>query len=1111
MRGWLAFAMFCGATGIAAAQDLVVYDDLARNGFDGAYSFGGGTDLAETGTVFAGSAAIAYTGSDEFNAVSFARAFVADIPASRYHTLRFYVHGGATGGQRLRLYVARDSESQSATVATGLIDRYIVGGGGIRANEWRLVSIPLADFGVQVDYDRFDFQTELGAQPVLYLDEIVLVDTPTIEAATVTVARGTTSVDVPVRYFAGPPDVVGMQFSLGFARGAAVPASGTVAALAGQLAPDGSPSCGGPATTDPTGTEVRGIAVSFSNSRLESGTLCTFTFPLDPAAPNGSYPFAPGGLAPGFNDATPANVPGNFIAGGIIVADGTAPSVSYSPPPPSQIELPGGALGTPVQASINVQPLGGSGVGRVRLACSVGAPFVLPDQDTFEVSAGDDAFDLAIGCTPGTTEATSELDCTETDEPGGDQRVRTWPLRCPAGSSAGFSTDDATANRGGSVGIGIRFIGDGIVHSMAGDLVFDPARLTPSQVTAANGASCFLRPAQNDRIAVNVPAGPQPLPAAETPYCNVVFVLATNAPIDASPLSFASTNCLDDGNATVSCVANGGSVTTSALDSSPRPGSALNLVTVGGQSSVTGTIVAANFGTTAIDVGPCTPEPAEGFSITPAGAFSVPALDFRTITVGCTPLAAGLPPRVSDLSCLVQDTDPPRVVRYRLLCTNGTSQGLVPGGSLSGSGSGAGDEVGTALATTLLPSGEEIMVVGAPFGGTDNGGRAFVLVRPPGAPPAGALQKRGTVIGAWDDAFDSATAHALSATNAIGDKFGSAVAIDAAGQTIAVGAPGGGVGGAGRVFVFNRPSGGWATLDTPDVTIEAPSGVNAQDTVPDEFGAQVAFSADGTLVVGAPLADVGAGAADAGAAYAYAAGGTQPMAIVRSPQVQAGAGFGGAIAGNGDAMAIGAPLENAGGNTDQGAVYVMPAPGAPVEPTRRVTAGAGTIGDKFGQSVAFVNRTLVVGAPGANTATGADAGNATMFTGDAAGGFTERMTLAPPGGAAQQAGAAVATNGDVVLLGAPFAVVEGRSAQGRVFAYDVPESFASAPAASVIDSPAGQAGDRFGAYLAASPRRLLIGVPKDDNELGIGGTTVQVDEGRADPFLFDRIFRGGYE
>jgi hypothetical protein len=62
---------------------------------------------------------------------------------------------------------------------------------------------------------------------------------------------------------------------------------------------------------------------------------------------------------------------------------------------------------------------------------------------------------------------------------------------------------------------------------------------------------------------------------------------------------------------------------------------------------------------------------------------------------------------------------------------------------------------------------------------------------------------------------------------------------------------------------------------------------------------------------------------------------------------------------------------------------------------------------------------------------------------------------------------------------------------------------------TIIDSPAGQVGDRFGAQLAASARRLLIGVPKDDNELGIGGTTVQVDEGRADPFVFDRISRLG--
>lgn len=791
---------------------------------------------------------------------------------------------------------------------------------------------------------------------------------------------------------------------------------------------------------------------------------------------------------------------------------GTAPTLSYTPAPGTAIGLPGGALGAVVESGIDVQAIGGTGAGRVDLACSVASPFTLPAGGSRSFAVGAAPGSIAVGCTLGGVEASGALDCVETDMPGAATRMRSWPLVCPAGSAATIAADSALADRGSAVAIGVSVIGDGVVHSAVGDLVFDRALLTPTQVAPANGGSCFLRaPPNDDRIRINVPTGPAPLPEQQTTYCNVVFVVAQNAAIADIPLPVTAATCLDGSNTPVPCLAVDGAITVSAFDSVPRPGSALSLTALPGQSSVTASIVVGNFGSTPIDVVSCTPDPAPGYSVTPSGAFSLAAFALTQIGVGCTPPAAGLPPRVSDLSCLLRDTDPARVVRYRLLCSAASSLAPIPGSSIVGNGTGPGDEVGSALASTLAANGDEIMVVGAPFAGADDGGRAFVIVRPAGSSPIAASHKRSGPVALRDD-LDLATAHALSATTAIGDKFGAAVAINAAGDTIAVGAPFGGAGGAGRVFVFRKPANGWTTLDTPALVIDAPQGAAAGDTVPDDFGAQVAFASGDVLTVGAPLSDVGTNAVDAGAAFAYAPDVDVPSAILRAPTVEPGANFAAAIAGNGDALAIGAPLANAGGNADQGAVYVMSSPGAPVEPTRMVTPDAGGVGDKFGSSVAFVGPTLVAGAPQDNTPSGADAGSATVFSGDAGGNFVEVMTLEPAGGAGQQAGAAVATNGDVILVGAPFATVAGRTAQGRVYSYDAPQGVvAAAPSATVIDGAAGQSGDRFGAYLAASPRRLLVGVPKDDNELGLGGTTVQVDEGRADPFLFDRVSRSGFE
>lgn len=1104
--------MLTAATGTATAptQNFVVFDDAARNGFDPAFSFGGGADFTHATTVYAGTTSIAYTGNASFNAVAFARAGPPDLLTSQYHTLRFFVHGGTAGGQQLRLYVKRDAETGDTLIVEGELDRYI-DGGAIVAGQWREVRVPLAAFGVTGGFDRIDIQTDAGAQPVLYLDQIELVAEPTLTVATATVPQGATSVQVPVTFLSGNVATVGFDFALTFVRGAAVAASGTVAQTAGPL-PGATPQCGGSATTSATGNGLAGIANSPNLTPLGSGTVCTFTFPIDPLAPVGRYPFSIGPTPPTFSDPMANSIPGTLLPGAIVIAAGTAPALSYTPAPPTQIDLPGGAVGTAVQTSINVQSIGGTGAGRVQLACSAGAPFVLPAGNAFLIGAGDPPVQLTVGCTLAGAGTTANLSCSETDQPGGTTRTRTWPLACPAGSAARITAGSVTGNRGGPVATSVGFIGDGVVHSMAGNLVFDRARLTPTQIAATNGGTCFLRPPPNDdRIAFSAPPGPAPLPAQETSYCNVVFLLAENAPIGSSPLTLAATTCLDASNAPVTCLTTDGSVVTSAFDSSPLPGGALSLVAAAGQSSVSGSIVAGNFGGTPIDVTSCTPEPATGFSIQPGGAFSIPAFRLRTITVGCTAPGAGLPPHVSDLSCLLQDTNPARVVRYRLVCSTASSQGTLPGASLTGAGAAAGDEVGTAVATTVAANGDEIMVVGAPFAGADDGGRAFVIVRPASEPLAGASAKRGDAALVRDD-FDLATAHVLSATTALGDKFGNAVAINAAGDRIAVGAPSAGGGGAGQVLVYVRPAGGWGPLDIPAVTINAPTGAAAENITVDDFGAQVAFTDGNMLVVGAPLSNVGGSAPAAGAAFAYAPDSNAPAAIIRPPVTETGAGFGGAIASNGTALAIAAPFQNVGGNADQGAVHVISAPGAPPEPTRMVTAAAGGIGDKFGGSVAFVGRTLVVGAPQDNTAAGTDAGSATVYSGDTSGGFVERMTLTPAGDPSQQAGAAVATNGDVVLLGAPFAIVDGRAAQGRVYAFDLPESLvAPAPAGTALDSAVGQSGDRFGAALATSARRLLIGAPKDDNELGIGGTAVQVDEGRADPFLLDRISRSGFE
>ncbi len=159
-----------------SAQNLTVYDDALRNGFVGGYSYGDGTDLAHATTTYNGSTrSIAFTGNASTNAVAFPHETV-NFTTVEYSGVRFYVHGGAAGGQQLRFQVYNDLGG--VPLANVELDTYIAGG-AIAANEWRLVEVrfanaPLAFAGT---FDRFDVQSDAaGVQPTLYLDDIALID-----------------------------------------------------------------------------------------------------------------------------------------------------------------------------------------------------------------------------------------------------------------------------------------------------------------------------------------------------------------------------------------------------------------------------------------------------------------------------------------------------------------------------------------------------------------------------------------------------------------------------------------------------------------------------------------------------------------------------------------------------------------------------------------------------------------------------------------------------------------------------------------------------------------------------------------------------------------------
>ena len=175
------------------------------------------------------------------------------------------------------------------------------------------------------------------------------------------------------------------------------------------------------------------------------------------------------------------------------------------------------------------------------------------------------------------------------------------------------------------------------------------------------------------------------------------------------------------------------------------------------------------------------------------------------------------------------------------------------------------------------------------------------------------------------------------------DRFGDAVAVD--GSTIAVGAPGAGV---GAVFVF-------VPLDVPN-RWGAP--VRVAPSASEQFGDSVAL-ANGRLVVGAPGDRNGRGNA-----YVYDESGDdwlQAFTLTASTS-EVDAAFGSAVAFDGDWIAVGAPLQDGGtGVVDVGAVYLYDGRSGAFVQSVRATAQAED--DRFGQSVALADDLMAVGTP----------------------------------------------------------------------------------------------------------------------------------------------------
>ena len=142
------------------------------------------------------------------------------------------------------------------------------------------------------------------------------------------------------------------------------------------------------------------------------------------------------------------------------------------------------------------------------------------------------------------------------------------------------------------------------------------------------------------------------------------------------------------------------------------------------------------------------------------------------------------------------------------------------------------------------------------------------------------------------------------------------------------------------------------------------------------------------------------------------------------------------ISADGNTMAVGAPFRDIVKNTDQGSVCVFSRTAKKWVQEKELTASDGLTLDRFGWAVS-VNRDgniLVVGAPYVNVGGRSEQGAAYVFVRKERRWIQEAKLLAPDGAAGDRFGWSVLIDGigERIVIGAPLATIGRKSEQGAV-------------------------------------------------------------------------------
>jgi acetyltransferase-like isoleucine patch superfamily enzyme len=384
---------------------------------------------------------------------------------------------------------------------------------------------------------------------------------------------------------------------------------------------------------------------------------------------------------------------------------------------------------------------------------------------------------------------------------------------------------------------------------------------------------------------------------------------------------------------------------------------------------------------------------------------------------------------------------------------------------LTASDGNANDQFGH----SVFVSGDTVVVGAwnATVDGVSGQGAAYVFVKPPSG---------------WTNMTE--TAKLTASDGATGNLFGDSVSIN--GNTVAVGASEATVGSnvfQGAAYVFVEPRSGWADMtETAKLTAKG-------DGPSCFFGRSVAVESD-SIVVGSP---------GNGAAFVFVrpGGGWSTTSRFNAKLTPSDPTFedwfGSSVRISGSTVAVGAPLATVGSNAEQGEAYVFAKPTTGWEnmsQTAKLTASDGMEGDELGSSISISGHAVAAGAPGQN-----GPGAAYVFVEPTSGWADMNETAevtASDGEKGDAFGCSVAIGGNIVMVGAGDASVNGIQYEGAAYVYV--ESGAGWTTTANYDAKltelAGAQFDGFGSSVAITGGALAAGAPFASGGSGPGAAYV---------------------